>query len=348
MKKNDIKTKIAQLYLVGIRDKTAIEGTIELIKKYQIGGVVLYKRSYSSLKELIDLVNRLKEANSKNPVPLTIAIDQEGGRVNRLPNDFLNFPPADEMFKKGYKAIEEFSKATSKVLKQIGINMNFAPVLDLGTENKGIGDRSYSNKPEEVTKVGKIITKDLIENNIVPVIKHFPGHGSIKMDSHSFLPIIKNKNIIKDDIIPFEELIKDNVPSIMVGHLLIKGLTGIYPASISKQFIQNEIRKKYNYNNLIITDELGMGSIKLIYGQKRAYKLAFLAGTDLFCCKYKPEFIEDNINYLEKIIIKKKQHKKLEEAYQRIINIKKEYKFNDKKINMFTPDEYNKIVKKYI
>ena len=305
-----LKEKIAQMFLVGIPNKESIEGILNLIKNYSIGGVIIYKNNYSDLEELKKLITKLKEANKDNKLPLTISIDQEGGRVNRLPKEFTNSVSLYRMSKNSNDDIKLYARTTSQLLHYLGINMNFAPVLDLKKhhDNHAIGNRAISSNVKKVTEVSEIICDEFKNNNVVPVIKHFPGQGSVNMDSHFFLPTIFNyEKILKEDSIPFKSMIEKGIDTIMVGHILVLKKSHLLPASISKQFIHNELRDRYNYKNIIMTDELGMRSVSLLYGKTNSIIKAFKAKNDIVCCKYSPNFIEDLIDK----VIKKIENKNL-------------------------------------
>ena len=255
-----INEKIGQRFIFGINDKN-INSIIELIKNYSIGGVVLYKKNYNSYKEMIDVINRLKDANKNNSVPLFITIDQEGGIVNRLPKEIHNLKNIYEVSKHDYDLVDDYASIIGNILHDSGINMNLAPVLDIynNSKSKVLDKRCFYGNGNDVYKCGLRYTKGLENNKVIPVIKHFPGHGVSKMDSHLILPMVFNYHKILDKHIkPFEKLIKDDVPVIMIGHIIIRKLTNLLPASISNNFILKYLRNKYNYNGLIMTDEINM------------------------------------------------------------------------------------------
>ena len=150
-----------------------------------------------NIEELINLINHIKELNRKNNVPMFIAIDQEGGRVNRLPNELENIPAPYKLSKleNAKEYVQKAGEITGNTLHRLGFNMNFAPVLDIKRfpDNHAIGDRAFSENIEEVTEYGIEYMKKLQENQIVSVVKHFPGHGATNSDSHFKIPKIKEK-----------------------------------------------------------------------------------------------------------------------------------------------------------
>ena len=323
-----LKDKIAQMLLVGIPNKESIPGIINLIKNYHIGGVILYKKDYSSLKEMVYLINKLKEANKGNSIPLTIAIDQEGGRVNRLPAELDNIKSAYRLALDGEDKVLKASDLTSKVLNKLGINMNFSPVLDIRSQkddNGYIGNRAYSNDVDIISKMGSIYVDAHIKNNVMPVIKHYPGHGNINIDSHFFLPVIKDFSLDRIDLKPFNDLISKNVPALMVGHIVLSKFTGHKPATLSKEFVNDFIRKESKYEGLIITDELGMRAIRIFYGKYRSMKMAFLAENDIICCKYSKDYVEKCFDILEDI----SSSINIDYHFNKIVNYKKKYNYSD-------------------
>ena len=167
---------------------------------------------------------------------------------------------------------------------------------------------------------------------MISAIKHFPGHGATKQDSHNFLPVINEKieKLEKEDMYPFEQAIKNGADVVLVGHLLIKNITGIYPASLSRKFIAKYLRMKYRYNGVIITDDLKMKAIKVLYGTKLSVRKAFEAGNDIIVFRYnnkkEVEVIEQIISLVKKGKIKENR---INKSVKRIIDLKNKYEILD-------------------
>lgn len=329
-----IEEKIAQKLMFGVYSDN-IDIIIELIKKYKIGGVILYKKNYANYDEMLEVIKRLKHANKGNKLPLFIAIDQEGGRVNRLPSEFHLIKNVYDMSRENIDLIYKNGYITGKILSQMGINMNFAPVLDINENNsKVLYKRCFCGDIDNITSCSEKYIKGMNENNVISVIKHFPGHGITKRDSHFLPPYVYDyKRILDKHVKPFEEMINNKIDALMVGHLVIRGMTGGMPASISSRFINNYIRKKYGYEGLVITDEVNMLSRSFIYGIG-LIKNSMLSGGDIVLVKIKNkynDFVEKTVKYLKRnsgcIDI-------LNESVQRIINIKNKYNINDKYDNL--------------
>lgn len=335
IKQLSIQEKIGQMIIIGMDTNYITERIKKMIINYKIGGIILYRKNFHTYQEMLDLIRQLKELNKGNKIPLLIAIDQEGGRVNRMPKEILNLPSANLIATKGgIEEVEKSAEIIGKILKQSGYHLNFAPVLDIKRfeNNHAIGDRCYGEKKEDVAKYGIAFMKKLQEQGIISVIKHFPGHGATKQDSHHFLPIIKEKmeNIEKEDMYPFELAIKNGADAVLVGHLLIKNVTGIYPASLSRKFIVKYLRKKYRYNGLILTDDLKMKAIKFIYGADLAVRKAFEAGNDMIVFRFGKEeekkVIEKIIHFVQEGKLKESR---INRSVNRIIKIKQKYEISD-------------------
>lgn len=342
--------KIGQMIMVGMDTNYVTDRIKELIQVYKIGGIILYRKNFGTYQDLIALVNQLKELNKNNRIPLFIAIDQEGGRVDRLPSEFLNFPSANKLAEQNnYNLLEEDAEMISRILANTGFNMNFAPVLDLKNFDAGhaIGDRAFSKDVEIVSKCGEIFVNKHKQNNVVPVIKHFPGHGSTKRDSHFVLPIV-TKNISqleKEDMKPFENAIKNGADAMLVGHLIISKVSKIIPASLSRKFIYKYIRKKYRYNKLLITDDLKMRAIRFVYGEQFAVQKAFTAGNDIIVFRYNIHEEQKAIKNLLKLY--DQNVGRVNRSVKRILKAKEEYNVNDNFVeNKIDIEEINKEIQK--
>ena len=253
-KELSLKEKIGQMVMIGMDTNYITDRIKNMIINYKIGGVILYRKNFSTYSEMLKLIRELKELNKNNQIPLFIAIDQEGGRVNRMPREIKNLPPANKVAEVGGEVLtRKAAQITGEVLNKSGYNLNFAPVLDVKRFNDkhGIGDRCFGDDIEEIARCGIAVMEELQKQGVISVIKHFPGHGATNQDSHYMLPIINKKIEIleKEDMYPFEQAIKNGADAILVGHLLIKNITGIYPASLSRKFITKYLRRKYRYNN---------------------------------------------------------------------------------------------------
>jgi beta-N-acetylhexosaminidase len=330
-----IEEKIGQMIIIGMDTNYITDRIKTMITKYKIGGIILYRKNFKTYEDMIKLIKELKKLNEGNKIPLFIAIDQEGGRVNRMPKEIRNLPSANKVATEGGEELSrKVGDIIGRILRESGFNINFSPVLDIKRfeDETAIGDRSFGENKEDVTKCGIATMKALQNNKIISVIKHFPGHGATKQDSHYFLPIIKLPidKIEKEDMYPFEQAIKNGADAILVGHLLIKNITGMYPASLSRKFIAKNLRIKYRYNGLVITDDLKMRAIRFIYGPDIAVRKAFEAGNDIIVFRFKKD---EEKRVIEKIIslVKKGKIKenRINKSIKRIIKMKEKYEISD-------------------
>ncbi len=255
-------------FIIGIKSTSLSLKEKIFIKNYKPWGIILFSRNIKSLNQTKKLTNQIKKIfNDKN---YPILIDQEGGRVNRLKKIFNADPLTGEFFgklylkdkKKFFEYYKIFIDQTSFLLKSIGVNINTLPVLD--TRSKGssiiIGDRSFSKNPKIVSKIGDICINLFHKNKIGTVIKHIPGHGLAKVDSHALTPIVKKdfNYLKKNDFSTFKKK-----PSLfaMTAHIIYSKIDKFNTATHSKKIIQL-IRDYIKFKNLIISDDISMKSLK--------------------------------------------------------------------------------------
>ncbi len=248
-------------------------------------GFVLFKRNFKNVKQLEDLINQLKNITSnKNSL---IFVDQEGGRVQRFDNkEFTHFPPQrvfGTIFKESDTKAKRLSYLTSYLigweLKKIGVDVNFSPVCDLLFTNahKVIGDRSFSDNPEIANELVKKYCKGLRDSGILPVLKHYPGHGRSKIDTHlNVSEVDTNLNILKKtDLIPFSSLKTQSL--VMLAHIFYTKVDSEI-ATYSKK-INSLLRNYHKFNGLILTDDIAMKGLQ--DNLERIVKNSFNAGCDV-------------------------------------------------------------------
>ena len=260
--------KNRKAFITGIKSLKLSTDEKKFLKKHRPWGVILFLRNIKSIKQAKKLTDSIRKIfNDKN---YPILIDQEGGRVNRLSNiisfDNLTSEYFGNLFEKDKMKLniiyKLFIDKTSYLLKLIGVNINTVPVLDLRARGASniIGDRSFSKNKNTVSKMGDLCIKLFHENSIGTVIKHIPGHGLAKVDSHNFTPIIKKsqKHLNDNDFFTFK-----NKKSFfaMTAHIVYEKLDNINTATHSKKII-NYIRNKIGFKNILISDDLSMKSLK--------------------------------------------------------------------------------------
>ena len=300
-------------FITGVKGTKLNEKEIYFLKKYKPWGVILFSRNIKSINQTYKLTSQIKKIFKDENYP--ILIDEEGGKVSRLNKLIDNSIFSAEFFnnlyikdkKKFYTYYNVYVKQICYLLNLLGININTVPVLDVKRRitNKVIGNRSFSSNPFVVSKLGKICIKKYHENRIGTVIKHIPGHGLSKVDSHNKLPIIKESiNLLnKTDFLPFK---KQNSFLAMTAHIVYSSIDSKNTATHSPKVI-NIIRKKIGFKNIIMSDDISMKSLK--YSITKNTTQAFNSGCDLVLhCngKYKEMLmVAKNSPLLSTFIIKK-------------------------------------------
>jgi len=272
-------------FIIGIKSTILSKNEVKFLKKYKPWGVILFTRNIKNIHQTQKLTNSIRKIFKDEKYP--ILIDQEGGRVNRLKNIITFDNLTSEYFGKKFNEnnfefrilYKLFIDKTAFLLKQLGININSVPVLDLrikGSSNV-IGDRSYSKNPKIVSKIGDLCIKFFHENSIGTIIKHIPGHGLAKVDSHHLTPIINKslRYLLKNDFKTFK-----NKKSFfaMTGHLIFNKIDKKNTVTHSKEIIEI-IRNKIGFKNILISDDLSMKSLK--YNLELNTIKSFKAGCNL-------------------------------------------------------------------
>jgi beta-N-acetylhexosaminidase len=263
-----LDNKVGQLIMTYFNGEVANELSEKLIHEARVGGFIYYDltnglKNPEQVRHLSEGLQQL--AKDHDLPPLFIAIDQEGGRVARLKEGFTQFPSNQEIGKTGKPELA-YAQGTivGKELFDVGINMNFAPVVDVNSNPKNpvIGSRSFGSDPKIVAAFGYEAVQGYLHEGILPVIKHFPGYGEVSVDPHYSLPSV-NKSISELEEIelhPFMILSKIS-PAIMSAHMMLPQIDPIFPATLSKKIIGEILREKMEYEGLVITDSLAMSAI---------------------------------------------------------------------------------------
>ena len=300
-------------FIIGIKSTILNKKEIFFLKKYKPWGIILFKRNIKTIKQTKKLTNHIKKIFNDTKYP--ILLDQEGGRVNRLTNFLNNDLSTSEFFGNLYSKdrkifnvkYNEFITETANHLKLIGVNLNTVPVLDLRLKGSSsiIGDRSFSHDPKVVSRIGDICIENFHKNKIGTIMKHIPGHGLAKVDSHKLTPTIKQnlKYLSKKDFIPFKN---KRCLFGMTAHIVYSHIDKVYTATHSKKVI-DIIRKKIKFQNILLSDDISMKSLK--FSIKDNTIKAFSAGCDLVlhCNGNLKEMkaVATNSPFLNKFIIKK-------------------------------------------
>ncbi|HFI4796660.1 TPA: glycoside hydrolase family 3 protein [Elizabethkingia anophelis] len=276
--------KLGQLFITALytnKDQNHINFVRQLVNKEKIGGIILMQ---DNAAQEIELVNEFQESSR---VPLLIGMDAEWGLYQRIAAAH-KFPWAITLGAiKDDKLVYEMASKIASDAKRMGVNWDFAPVVDVNTNpsNPIIGNRSFGSDVQNVIRKGLAYSNGLQDNGVLAAIKHFPGHGDTDKDSHMDLPVVKHNidRLNNTELAPFKALMDKNVGGVMVAHLYVPALetkSGI-PASVSYSIITDLLKKKFGYKGLIITDALNMGAVASRYKAGELDKKAFAAGNDI-------------------------------------------------------------------
>lgn len=316
--------KIGQMVMIGIQGTKVDDNSLYMLHQFYMGGVILFDRNMESPEQVKQLTSDL-QSQSNEKVPLFIGIDEEGGDVVRMAEKLTPPPSQKEIGETGdIEQAKIWAIKTAKSLKDMGINVNFAPVADVGSNDK----RSYSTDTNTVIDFVRAATKGYQQENIIYSLKHFPGIGKGKVDSHvdsSSIDVTK-EILMAEDIIPFKTIINENKPEdyfILVSHLKYPALDEEYPASLSSKIMIDLLRNELGYKGIIITDDMEMGAVANHNDFRTIGVNAVKAGADivLVCHEYEHEQ-EVYLGLLDAVNNGEISQQRIDESVKRIVKAK--------------------------
>ena len=283
-----IEQKVGQLIVVGF-EGTRINADIKSnISQHFVGGVTLFARNIQSPRQLARLTTYLQKLTqeTEHRIPLFIATDQEGGWVARLKTGATVLPGNMALgAARSAELAEQAGKITAIELAAVGINLNFAPVMDVNNNprNPVIDRRSFGEGPDLVSRLGSAYIKGLQQNGVLATAKHFPGHGDTTVDSHTDLPTVSHdvERIRAIELKPFRAVIEAKVAAIMTAHIVFSTLDADCPATLSRPILTDLLREELGFDGLIITDDMEMKAIDRRYRTGEAVVMAIAAGADM-------------------------------------------------------------------
>ena len=317
--------KVGQLLMIGIHGKTLNDDAKFMLNEYRVGGIILFDRNMESkdqVKSLIADIN--KTGKSAGLTPLFIGIDQEGGAVARMEDQLIKVPPAEELGKEPIEQAVSLAKQSGTELKDLGFNINFAPVADLGLTY----GRSFSTNPDTAVRYASAVGKAYDEAGLWYSYKHFPGIGKTDVDLHadtSVVPVSK-ETLLNEDTKVFVDLIKQSNPNtyaIMVSHAMYPQIDPDHPSSLSKAIITDWLRKDMGYNGVVVTDDMDMGALAKHYTFGDMAVQSILAGSDILLVCHEYEHMQEAYNGLMKAVKDGRISKeRLDESVKRILLMK--------------------------
>ena len=351
IEKMTLEEKVGQLFIVSLR-KLPSGGKVEemnkdvknLIDKYKVGGIILFSENIDTISQTSQLI---KDMQLEAKLPLFVSIDEEGGKVSRLSasGKMHNTKiPSNQIIGNTRTPLwaEKVGNILGREVSSLGFNMDFAPVADINTNPKNpiIGARAFGSGPIRTSGMVAAEVKGLQDENVIAVLKHFPGHGDTATDSHTGSVSVNHtkKRLNEVELRPFVKGIQAGADAIMVGHIIVpKVQSGKIPASLSKKIITNILRNELKFKGLIITDALDMGAISKYYSSENAALKALNAGVDILLMPYRLDRAYNGVlSAVKKGTI---SEERLNESVRRILEVKQRRGILDKKGSSLDPEK---------
>jgi beta-N-acetylhexosaminidase len=319
---------VGQMFMVGMSGTKPDYYIEKMLRERNIGGVILHGYNMQSKEQTQALISSLQRLSMKTPpcIPLTIAVDQEGGRVANAP--WVTYqPPAAAVGQSGDPVqAQHVAEEVSRQLGAAGVNTDLAPVVDTGF-GSAIGDRSFGTDPQLVSRMGAAAVKGFEAAGIVSTAKHFPNHGPAEVDSHTGLPVVEHdmQTIRSYDLPPFKAAVEAGVPMVMVGHLLYPAIDPERPASLSPEAIQ-VLREDVGFNGVVITDDLAMEGAKQGGTVAQTAVKAVSAGADMLIISSQPQEQADAYAAVVRAVeVGQISREQIDASLNRILKLKERY-----------------------
>ncbi len=304
MSLRDVRRQVGRLAIAGFAGHAVPPELREIARDFDLGGVIYFARNIAEPAQVRDLSREC--AALAHAWPLWISVDQEGGRVARMKQPpFTVWPPMITLGRSDDAALAEaFAAALAEELLAVGINLDFAPVLDVHTNPKNpvIGDRALSERADQAGRLGARLIRTLQQAGVAACGKHFPGHGDTNVDSHFELPLIEHppERLREVEFVPFRAAIAADVASVMTAHVHVPSLDPSSPATLSPVIVDGLLKKTLGHAGIVFTDDMGMKAIAGPEGLGEACVRALLAGCDaVLLCNQTPD---EQVDALETII----------------------------------------------
>jgi beta-N-acetylhexosaminidase len=315
----------------------------EYLSRYKPGGFVLFAENLESIDQTVSLINNLQ---IQSKIPLFVSVDEEGGivtRLNKAPG--LHSTVMPNAYTIGLTGKPEYAykaaRAIAAELLSLGFNMNFAPVADIFSNpvNKVIGKRAYGTEPQLVSQMVRQAVAGFAEGRIIPVLKHFPGHGDTAEDTHTGAAVVEHdlERLTGFELMPFREGIEAGADAVMVAHIILpKLMEEPVPATISKEVVTGLLREKLMFDGVIITDALEMSAVSSFYDDEEAAVMAVLAGIDMLLMPSSAEKTFGAILYSVRTGVIPEE--RIDESVYRILRLKEKYGILDNSVQGPDPD----------
>ncbi|MEW6057416.1 MAG: beta-N-acetylhexosaminidase [Bdellovibrionota bacterium] len=281
---SEVRKLLGQCFFIGFEGLDLSPEVAKFIRENSIGGITLFANNYESPAQVAELVNAIQ--GLKEDLPLIIAVDHEGGRVQRFKKPFTRFPEARVIGDQDSpKLAFDCAEIMAKELRTVGVNVVYAPVADINTNpsNPVIGRRAFGETEERVTKIVSAYVRGFLTSKVHPVVKHFPGHGDTSQDSHFHLPKVKTslQTLLERETKPFVKAFKSHCEFVMTAHIIVEAIEPKLPATLSKKIIQGILRDQLRYRGLIVSDDMEMKAVADHFGEVDAPLMALEAGVNI-------------------------------------------------------------------
>lgn len=326
---NELRKQIGQIFMVGLSGNALQQEELTLLHDFPVGGFILFKHNCSSPEQIRALCDSLWEV-APDPPPF-IAIDQEGGTAHRLPEPFTHFPFAARVGERGDSSLAyRAGHATATELSLVGINLNFAPVLDVNSNPNSpvIGNRSFGADPRQVIAFSERWILGTRAAGIISCGKHFPGHGDTDKDSHLHLPCVDRKleELRAVELPPFVHACQRHIESLMTAHVLYRALDDEFPATLSAKIVTGMLREALGYDGVVFSDALEMKAISDHYGDREASALCIQAGVDVLLYSHPMPTVTRVFEFLYNLAENDPMIRdRVEYSYRRILKLKRRY-----------------------
>ncbi|MDI2585922.1 beta-N-acetylhexosaminidase [Psychrobacillus sp. NEAU-3TGS] len=344
-----LREKIGQMIFAGVKGTGLSEETKQLVSTDKVGGLIFFKNNLKDVQGTVALLNAIKKESEDEKFPLFLGVDQEGGRISRLPG--LSKLPTNKDIGKLNNPSYSYKIGThlGEELNAFGFNLDFAPVLDVNSNPKNpvIGDRSFGNDVDLVSELGVETMKGIQSQNVISVVKHFPGHGDTDVDSHLELPIIEKslEDLQKLELIPFKRAMEEGADVIMVAHILMPKLDPAFPSSLSYEIITTLLREQLHFEGVIMTDDMTMNAITHNYEIGEAAVRAVTAGNDIVLIAHDYKNVLKAINAIEESVKDGEiSEERINESVHRILALKENYKLANKEVTAVNIQQLNEAV----
>lgn len=344
---------VGQLLVAGIEGRSPGEDARQVIEELGVGGIILFGRNVEAPGQLVELTNGLKELNREaENIPLFLCVDEEGGMVSRMPPEVGDLPGAFDYMTAGGDPYA-LGQCLGAECAAFGCNVDFAPVLDVWSNpnNAVIGRRSFGTEAQTVADSAPRTAQGIADSGVIPVGKHFPGHGDTETDSHVGLPVV-NKSLTQLEeleLIPFRRAVSQGLPAVMAAHILMTQIDPLLPASLSPAVVDGLLREELGFDGVVFTDDLTMGAITENWDMPEAAVLAVQAGCDMaLVCHGLDNVKAAYYGILFAVEDGTLSRERLEESVRRILTLKEAYGVDDSPVEVPDVEELNRMIRSNI